>query len=482
MNIVQKFVQVEREGGSLGERQIRIIASDATIDRVDDVMIPEGCELADYRNNPIVLAQHNREHPIGNATISIVNGRVEALIDFAPKGISAKADEYCGLYKSGVLRAASVGFEPIEAEPIKGGGTRFIKWKLMELSCVSVPANPSAVTLERSLAGAAKGNAAAEWKVGASRNLLADDSCAWDEATASKSIFELCGFDGAAPDVAKARKAFLIYDAANPKAKGSYRLPFAKVANGRLTFVSSGVRAAAALLDKTDLPDDVKEKASAVIDHYEGKMNTSRRRIKIKGLYEVAELARAVAMLGYIHDSAKWEAEVEQDASKLPEMLATALRDTADALVAMTVEEVGELLAGRDIEPSPVDVDYVEAGATPQIKAMRAAFRKAGRVMSKNNLKHVEGLEKCLGKMLDCHQKAADAKDGVHEALEELMTHGTSAGEHVKALLKSAGKNPENDEDDLDNEDVDEDADQELAAPEGVRKRAADVLELSKAV
>jgi HK97 family phage prohead protease len=136
--------------GSLGERQIRVIASDSSVDRTNDIMVPEGCVLTNYRNNPIVLADHDSTRPIGTAVPVIRNGRVEAVIDFAPKGISAKADEYCGLAKAGIIRAVSVGFDPLEFEPIQGGGYKYNKWELMELSVVAVPANPNALIVGRS--------------------------------------------------------------------------------------------------------------------------------------------------------------------------------------------------------------------------------------------------------------------------------------------------------------------------------------------
>ena len=136
---------------ALGERQIMVVASDPTIDRTKDVMRPEGCVLDNYRENNIVLASHDPTQPIGNATVTIRNGRVEALIDFAEKGLSAKADEWCGLAKAGVIRAVSVGFDPIEYKPNKAGGYDYDKWELMELSLVSVPANPSARIIARSI-------------------------------------------------------------------------------------------------------------------------------------------------------------------------------------------------------------------------------------------------------------------------------------------------------------------------------------------
>jgi HK97 family phage prohead protease len=134
---------------ALGERQIMVVASDPTLDRTKDVMRPEGCVLDHYHENPIVLASHDPTQPIGTAKAAIRNGRVEALIDFAPAGISAKADEYCGLAKAGVLRAVSVGFDPIEYQPNKAGGYDYDKWELMELSLVAVPANPGARIIAR---------------------------------------------------------------------------------------------------------------------------------------------------------------------------------------------------------------------------------------------------------------------------------------------------------------------------------------------
>ena len=125
---------------ALGERQIMVIASDPSLDRSKDVMNPAGCVLDNYLENPIVLAGHDPTRPIGNAKPVIRNNRVEAMIDFAPPGISAKA---------GVLRAVSVGFDPIEFKPNKSGGYDYDKWELVELSLVAVPANPGARIIAR---------------------------------------------------------------------------------------------------------------------------------------------------------------------------------------------------------------------------------------------------------------------------------------------------------------------------------------------
>jgi HK97 family phage prohead protease len=494
MTAVRKFLQgAVVADATLGERQIRVVASDPTVDRVKDVMVPEGCVLDNYKSNPIVLANHDADHPIGRAVPTIQNGRLEALIEFAPKGISVKADEYCGLYKCGVMSAVSVGFDPIDVKPIKDGGLRYEKWELMEISCVSVPANPAATVIQRALSAEQTNKADKhEWKVGASRNLSIDEDSSWDGAAAKAAIFEHANFDGDKPDTTFARKGFLVYDAANPKLKGSYKLPFATVKDGRLVAIAAGIRNAASRLPQTDIPDDVAKKARAVIDHYEAKMkdgdgkggNAPRTKTiilgangkaKIKGLYHCAELARVLNDLGFIQDMAKWEAEAEGDDSKLPAMLAAVMKLCADALVAMTQEETAELLAGR-VDPLVVDVVYVEAAATPQAKNLRAAFRKAGRVLSEANMNHLAEMQKCFGKMADCYQKAADLHDDLHDQLVEWQDHGTSAGEHAEAMVKSAkpAADAEQDPDPAN-------ADNELAFEAEQRKRQVELMATSAA-
>jgi HK97 family phage prohead protease len=120
-----------------------------------DILEPGGCQLDNFRRNPVMLAQHDANKPIGSwSSIQVKGGQLEATGEFAPEGISEIADEYCALAKAGIIRAVSVGFLPISYEPMRGGGLRFTKWDLVELSLVSVPANPNALITERSFRGA----------------------------------------------------------------------------------------------------------------------------------------------------------------------------------------------------------------------------------------------------------------------------------------------------------------------------------------
>lgn len=148
---IQKFAS----GGALSDRQIRAVISTPTPDRDGDVVEPSGVDLTSFRKNPIFLASHDATKPLGNALVSVLPDRLEAIFTFAPKGISAVADEFCGLAKSGILRSVSIGFNPLESKPINGGGWRFTRWELLEISLVSIPANPDALVVERSFRGKA---------------------------------------------------------------------------------------------------------------------------------------------------------------------------------------------------------------------------------------------------------------------------------------------------------------------------------------
>jgi hypothetical protein len=46
--------------------------------------------------------------------------------------------------KAGLVRGLSIGFRPLDLEPLKGGGYRFKKWEWFELSAVTIPAQAEA--------------------------------------------------------------------------------------------------------------------------------------------------------------------------------------------------------------------------------------------------------------------------------------------------------------------------------------------------
>jgi len=107
--------------------------------------------------------------------------------------------------------------------------------------------------------------------VGAARDLPMEESDSWDGPAAAARMFAAAGFDGDSPDAAKARRGFLVYDAANPALKGSYKLPFADIVGGELKAVDGGLRAAASRLTQTDAPKSALDEARGALDVYEAR-------------------------------------------------------------------------------------------------------------------------------------------------------------------------------------------------------------------
>ena len=149
MTVIRKTVAERGDG-------MEFVLSDATVDRYGDIVEPDGWQLAKFKKNPIALFGHSSSFPIGTwENVRVEGGRLLGRLAMAAQGTSARIDELRGLVEQGVLRAVSVGFRPIEAEPLDPkhpyGGQRYKKQELLETSLVSVPANPAALAVARSL-------------------------------------------------------------------------------------------------------------------------------------------------------------------------------------------------------------------------------------------------------------------------------------------------------------------------------------------
>jgi HK97 family phage prohead protease len=147
MTLVRKAAAGKASGG------LTYVLSDATVDRYGDIVEPQGWLLDNFRTNPIALFNHRAEQVVGKwANVRITQDALLAEFEPAEPGTSRIADEVRKLVEQGVLRAASVGFHGIEAEPIKGTrGKRYKSQELVETSIVSVPANPAALAIAKSL-------------------------------------------------------------------------------------------------------------------------------------------------------------------------------------------------------------------------------------------------------------------------------------------------------------------------------------------
>jgi HK97 family phage major capsid protein/HK97 family phage prohead protease len=132
-----------------GERVFEGIATNGTTDRAGDIVEPLGVT---YKNPLVLLHQHDHRLPVGRVTFGTPtkNGvtfraTIPKIADPGP--LKDRVDTAWGEVKAGLIQAVSIGFRVLDDgyEMIKGGGIRFLKTEVMELSLVSVPAQAGAV-------------------------------------------------------------------------------------------------------------------------------------------------------------------------------------------------------------------------------------------------------------------------------------------------------------------------------------------------
>ena len=140
-----KTITVERKEGW-------IVASTPAVDRDADRVLPQGMQLENYRQNPVLMYGHRYDEPwtlIGKAAeivadadgIRILPELREPASDSDPMHI-VKA-----LWDSGLLRAASIGFNPLQYMDNGFGGKDIVSCELLEISLVPIPANQEAMRL-----------------------------------------------------------------------------------------------------------------------------------------------------------------------------------------------------------------------------------------------------------------------------------------------------------------------------------------------
>ncbi|EGM8068625.1 phage major capsid protein, partial [Escherichia coli] len=113
-------------------------------DRDGDILEPEGAE---FGSAIPFLWQHDHSRPVGQCTVrrgreglEITATLVKPVPDM-PSQLAARLDEAWAAIKTGLVRGLSVGFRAHEYTFLDGGGMHFLRWELMEVSAVTVPAN-----------------------------------------------------------------------------------------------------------------------------------------------------------------------------------------------------------------------------------------------------------------------------------------------------------------------------------------------------
>ena len=153
----QMIAPAVQVGGDV--RALRFTISTEAVDRERDQIAIAGWDLANYRGNPVVLWGHDATRlPIGRAfDVRIEDRALKASVEFIPEDMpegGTFAESVFRLAKTGFLAATSVGFRPIKwdytSDKSRGAddwfpGIDFEEQELVELSIVTVPANPEAL-------------------------------------------------------------------------------------------------------------------------------------------------------------------------------------------------------------------------------------------------------------------------------------------------------------------------------------------------
>lgn len=155
-----KGQQNEEDGGV----KISYVASSGTPDRMGDIVDPRGWDLSNYKKNPIVLLNHDPSSlPIGKGNVRFSDERLwkdrQLLIDIEFDMNDPTASMIASKAKNGFMNAVSVGFNPKDAikraDLEEGhwayttkGGNFYRTSELLEVSVVSIPANPSATIIQ----------------------------------------------------------------------------------------------------------------------------------------------------------------------------------------------------------------------------------------------------------------------------------------------------------------------------------------------
>jgi HK97 family phage major capsid protein/HK97 family phage prohead protease len=128
------------------QRQIEGVASTPSTDRMGDIVESTGLEF----KNPLPLIwQHKHDQPLG---LAVLDKPTEKGVTFTAKFADAKdgtpmrarIDDAWQAVELGLVRGVSIGFRTLELNYMDGGGVRFVRAEVVELSLVTIPANADA--------------------------------------------------------------------------------------------------------------------------------------------------------------------------------------------------------------------------------------------------------------------------------------------------------------------------------------------------
>jgi hypothetical protein len=136
-----------------GAKTTRLIISTVDPDRYRDILDPMGCDLVNFKSNPLFLWEHGKKYPLDQSVlgralqIDQYPDRIEAVVQYVPQDSNALPARILELETKGLLPGNSIGWRPLGNIRIDELGRRHIgKWELLEVSKVAVPVNARALT------------------------------------------------------------------------------------------------------------------------------------------------------------------------------------------------------------------------------------------------------------------------------------------------------------------------------------------------
>ncbi len=123
--------------------EIEGFANKATADRIGDLIEPKAWDVENFKNNPIIFFNHDRNIPIGKAVgVEVTDEGLKIKVRLS-KSKEAPIPMIRDLVEEGILKTFSVGFDDHDSSYLDkaDGLTKFEKAELLETSIVTLPMN-----------------------------------------------------------------------------------------------------------------------------------------------------------------------------------------------------------------------------------------------------------------------------------------------------------------------------------------------------
>ena len=148
MDKLQKNLDITVKSVNEEARTIDFVVSSESEDRYGDTMVLAGMDADNFMKNAVMPWGHDY-HGLPVAVFEKLWVEGTKLIGRAKfaglEQMHDKAETVFRLYRDGFLKAVSIGFKPTERTENETGGYKFLKWELLEISAVTIPANPEAL-------------------------------------------------------------------------------------------------------------------------------------------------------------------------------------------------------------------------------------------------------------------------------------------------------------------------------------------------